>query len=132
MTSFSERMCVICRGKEDKSTLIRLVYSNGSIVVDRNHDLPGRGAYLHRTWECWSRLGNPSKWARALRIEGVPDLKDVFSEIRDMLDPELGPPSTALQAPSKGVRSRQAKGEKSAKGRKDIVLGVPKGTTTAK
>lgn len=132
MNSKPERMCVICRGKGNKTKFIRLVWSGERVVVDHQHKLPGRGAYLHRAWECWSKLGASSKWARALRIQGdrnlSSSLQDVFCEVRNMLDPaslEIDPKrlDKSPDAPS-GLAGRAD--------RKGIVLSVSKGARGTK
>jgi uncharacterized protein len=49
------RTCVACRGRESKTALIRLVSSDGSVVVDVRQVAPGRGAYLHPDRQCWEQ-----------------------------------------------------------------------------
>jgi len=66
-----ERTCCICRSKGDKQTLIRLVAQGGSLVVDEHQRLPGRGGYVHASIECLSRMGQPQRWERALRLKGA-------------------------------------------------------------
>ena len=66
-----ERTCCICRSKEDKRTLIRLVAQGGMLVVDEHQQLPGRGGYVHATVECLSRMGQPQRWERAFRLKGA-------------------------------------------------------------
>ncbi len=67
----SERTCCICRSKGDKQTLIRLVASQGKLVVDEHQRLPGRGGYVHPTVACVSRMAQVSRWERALRVKGA-------------------------------------------------------------
>lgn len=66
-----ERTCCICRSKGDKRTLIRLVASQGRLVVDDLQRLPGRGGYVHPTVDCVSRMGQSQRWERVLRVEGA-------------------------------------------------------------
>lgn len=66
-----ERTCCICRSKGDKRTLIRLVAQEGVLVVDDQQRLPGRGGYVHGNVECLSRMGQPQRWERALRLKGA-------------------------------------------------------------
>jgi uncharacterized protein len=44
-----QRTCIGCRQRGDKSSLVRLVFSQPSagVVVDAAQVLPGRGCYLH-------------------------------------------------------------------------------------
>lgn len=43
-----QRSCVVCRGKADKSSLVRLVISDGKLTTDPTQKLPGRGLYVHK------------------------------------------------------------------------------------
>ena len=49
------RMCVGCRGRENKSELLRIVARDGVGVVDPAQTLPGRGVYLHPSRDCLDR-----------------------------------------------------------------------------
>ncbi len=64
------RTCLGCRQRASKAELIRLVASNGAVVVDESHILPGRGAYLHRDGQCVSTAVRRRLLPRALRTEG--------------------------------------------------------------
>ena len=66
----SERSCVVCRRRAPKSELLRIVLSDGALVLDLKQNMPGRGGYAHRSWECVSRLGQKDRWERALRMKG--------------------------------------------------------------
>jgi len=62
------RTCVGCRGRVAQRDLLRLVaVSNGSIRVDRERSLPGRGAYVHRRRTCVEAALARGAVARALR-----------------------------------------------------------------
>jgi len=50
------RTCLGCGLKATKSTLVRLVLSNGALVSDAKGVLPGRGAYSCRQTSCFSRV----------------------------------------------------------------------------
>lgn len=57
-----QRMCAGCRGRSDKSSLLRLVWDGAeSVTVDHHQRLPGRGVYLH-----------PSCAERALKTRAIP------------------------------------------------------------
>ena len=47
-----ERMCVICRQMKPKNELIRIVNSDGVVVVDKTGKLNGRGVYLCKCKDC--------------------------------------------------------------------------------
>jgi len=62
------RTCVGCRGRAPRSALIRVVHSNGELVLDERAVLPGRGAWLHPTPECLDAAMRRRAFARALRV----------------------------------------------------------------
>ena len=61
------RTCVGCRVREAKSDLLRLVAVGGDIVPDPQARLPGRGAYLHPSQECFELAQRRRALPRALR-----------------------------------------------------------------
>lgn len=64
------RTCVACRRRASKAELIRVIASDGAVVVDEAHRLPGRGAYLHRDSGCVSMAARKGVLPRALRAVG--------------------------------------------------------------
>jgi predicted RNA-binding protein YlxR (DUF448 family) len=68
MKKRSERTCCVCRSKEGKEELARLVFADGALVWDRNFSAPGRGAYVHQNLECLSKLSQIARWERSLRL----------------------------------------------------------------
>ncbi|GAA4816109.1 hypothetical protein GCM10023353_22700 [Tomitella cavernea] len=85
------RTCVGCRGRESRSDLLRVVFRPGreakagvsaphdaaaaSVVPDPRRRLPGRGAWIHPTWECMRAAERRRAFARALRVRGNPDTR---------------------------------------------------------
>lgn len=63
-----ERTCIRCRRRASKAELVRLVWSDGRVVWDREQRLPSRGAYLHP--ECAGEGVHPRVLSRALRLPG--------------------------------------------------------------
>lgn len=84
------RTCVGCRGRSEKSLLLRLVGRPGTseVLADPDQTAPGRGAYLHRDPACLELAIRRRALGRALRLPGVdPDqaaraLGDVSPEPR--------------------------------------------------
>ncbi len=64
-----ERMCVVCREKAAKRTLIRLVRSEHGVQVDPGGKMSGRGAYLCDQPSCWKRAVTTDILSRALRTQ---------------------------------------------------------------
>jgi hypothetical protein len=50
-----QRSCVVCRRKDVKRNLTRLVRSDDRVVVDLSGKMNGRGAYLCDDVRCWER-----------------------------------------------------------------------------
>jgi predicted RNA-binding protein YlxR (DUF448 family) len=51
-----QRTCVACRSTEAKRGLVRVVRSTtGNVEVDETGKKAGRGAYLHKSKECWDK-----------------------------------------------------------------------------
>ncbi len=80
------RRCLGCRQSVEKLALLRFVveraFSEGEaqpgageglgeavIVRDLNGVRAGRGAYLHPSLECWTRVREPGRWEHAFRLE---------------------------------------------------------------
>jgi predicted RNA-binding protein YlxR (DUF448 family) len=64
------RTCVGCRVRAAKSDLLRVVSRDGDVVPDPRAQLPGRGAYLHLSRECFEQAERRRSFARALRLPG--------------------------------------------------------------
>ena len=65
-----QRTCVACREVDAKREYTRLVRTpEQSVEVDPTGKANGRGAYLHRTRDCWRRALDSGAIAQALRVE---------------------------------------------------------------
>lgn len=64
----SERTCCICRSRDRKEELVRLVVAGEELIRDSSQQLPGRGAYVHPRVNCISQMNQASRWERALRL----------------------------------------------------------------
>ena len=63
-----QRTCVICRIKQPKARLKRLVYTDSGIQLDVQARMVGRGAYLCHQLACWQKATDSSKLNHALRV----------------------------------------------------------------
>ena len=61
-----------CRGRDQKTSLLRLVWSQAELMVDLAQQAPGRGAYLHPQPDCLARAVKRRALARALRVPQLP------------------------------------------------------------
>jgi predicted RNA-binding protein YlxR (DUF448 family) len=73
--------------------MLRFVYSDQGLLWDRNFKEPGRGAYVHRCYRCWSKMNSARHWEKAFRMEKLKDsererivslFEETRSEITDM------------------------------------------------
>jgi len=84
------RTCVGCRVRTVKSDLLRLVVAGGDIVPDPQARLPGRGAYLHPSQDCFELAQRRRALPRALRLPGPPGTGQLVGYLA-----ELGQPASA-------------------------------------
>lgn len=50
------RTCIMCRQTHPKRELVRIVRTpTGGVMVDEKGKMPGRGAYICRSVECWQK-----------------------------------------------------------------------------
>jgi predicted RNA-binding protein YlxR (DUF448 family) len=50
------RICCVCRNKQDKSQMTRLVYINNTILIDNNKKYNGKGCYVCSNPDCRLKL----------------------------------------------------------------------------
>lgn len=64
-----QRTCIACREVNEKRGLIRLVRTAEGVIPDKSGKVPGRGAYVHNSRECWEKALSKGILARSLKIE---------------------------------------------------------------
>jgi len=63
-----QRSCVVCREKQDKRQLVRLVRQpDGQVAVDPTGKQNGRGAYLCHQPDCWDKALQTDILSKALQ-----------------------------------------------------------------
>lgn len=67
------RTCVGCRVRASKSSLVRVVFRDSELVVDETATLPGRGAWLHPTIQCYQKSITRRAFGRALKVKTALD-----------------------------------------------------------
>jgi predicted RNA-binding protein YlxR (DUF448 family) len=79
------RSCVGCGERDVQGRMVRLARdAAGALRVDPKRSLPGRGAYLHRAEECFSRFAKRRGMVRSLRSAvDTPTRAQVVAELRD-------------------------------------------------
>lgn len=83
-----QRTCVACRDVNEKKTLIRVVRSPQGVCIDPTGRMPGRGAYLHNTKECWEKALKRGALDRALKTELSPEERITLQKHADTLSSE--------------------------------------------
>ncbi len=69
----SVRTCVGCRARAPRTTLLRVVAVDSTLVPDEKASMPGRGAWVHETSECVEAAIRRRAFVRALRVSGPLD-----------------------------------------------------------
>ena len=76
------RTCLGCRRTDSRSALLRVVVGgHGDLVPDLRRCLPGRGAWLHPTGDCFDLAVRRRAFGRALRVSAHLDPSAVAEEI---------------------------------------------------
>lgn len=76
-----QRTCVVCRQKNDKRHLMRLVKTTEGIIVDASGKRDGRGAYVCNNFDCQDRAVSTDILSKALRIRLSDDDRQRLREI---------------------------------------------------
>ena len=80
-----QRTCVACKEVNEKRSLIRLVRTPDGVVIDTTGRLPGRGAYLHDSKECWEKALKRGWLARSLKTEISQENLEILQAYMDKL-----------------------------------------------
>jgi len=75
------RTCIGCRSRAPRSSLLRIVAQHTRVLADTSAVLPGRGAWLHPTLECFRLAQRRRAFGRALRVSGELDTSDVENRL---------------------------------------------------
>jgi predicted RNA-binding protein YlxR (DUF448 family) len=78
------RRCLACRGRSEKSGLLRLVWADaGSLEWDRSGKAQRRGAYLHPMTSCAASLVDAKRVGAALRLGDGTITKEHLRALRE-------------------------------------------------
>ena len=81
--STPERMCVVCRSMKKKDSLIRIVKNKeGEINYDPTGKMPGRGAYICISRDCFNRLTKTKGFERSFKCS-IPT--EIFNAVNDKI-----------------------------------------------
>ena len=76
-----QRSCVVCRSKQDKIRLKRLVFAQGRLQVDESGKMSGRGAYLCADKNCWRQAAAQPIVGKALRRSLSDDDRETLRQL---------------------------------------------------
>lgn len=76
------RTCVGCRARAPRSSLLRVVAVDSALVIDEGAKLPGRGAWVHETFECVDAAIRRRAFVRALRVSGPLDTQTIEEHLQ--------------------------------------------------
>ncbi|GMA27773.1 YlxR family protein [Arenivirga flava] len=80
------RTCVGCRARAERSALVRIVAGAEGLVLDERAVLPGRGAWLHPSRDCWERAISRRALGRALRTAADPASNTLREQAERLMD----------------------------------------------
>jgi len=84
-----QRMCVICRDKDAKRSLTRLVRTpEGGVFIDIGGKMSGRGAYICDRESCWERALKSDVLEKALRARLSPETREDLRNSRLQQEPK--------------------------------------------
>jgi predicted RNA-binding protein YlxR (DUF448 family) len=75
------RSCVVCRQKQPKTSLMRIVVAQDSLQYDPSGKMSGRGAYLCHQSQCWHRAAESNVLAQALHKPLQPSDRDYLRRV---------------------------------------------------
>jgi uncharacterized protein len=85
-----QRTCVACRSTEPKKGMVRIVRTaQGTIEIDETGKKPGRGAYLHKSKECWEKALKGKVLEYALKTAITAEDKAVLQAYAETLESEV-------------------------------------------
>ncbi|HWT33995.1 MAG TPA: YlxR family protein [Microbacterium sp.] len=76
------RTCVGCRTRASRSTLLRVVAVDSTLILDERASMPGRGAWVHDTPECLTAALRRRAFVRALRVSGSLDTQTIEEHLQ--------------------------------------------------
>jgi len=81
------RRCVGCMESKPQQELVRIVFSDGRLIVDKDGKTNGRGVYLCRNPDCISQARKKNAFSRNYKQKIKEEITDpVFSEVLQMCE----------------------------------------------
>lgn len=77
------RMCIVCKNMKPKQELIRIVKGpNGDIDIDLKGKMPGRGAYICHSTQCFEKAENYNLFEKTFHQKVN---REVYDQLKDIL-----------------------------------------------
>jgi len=81
-----QRTCIACRQVKAKRELVRVVHTqDGTVEIDPQGKMSGRGAYLCKRGECWEAGLKGNRLEYALRAKIAPQNRARLAEYAELL-----------------------------------------------
>lgn len=80
------RTCIACRRKGEKESFIKIVRNkNGSVDIELDKKLDGRGAYICKNIECVNKCQKTRALNRVFKTEIPQNFYEDIANVREML-----------------------------------------------
>jgi predicted RNA-binding protein YlxR (DUF448 family) len=89
-----QRTCIGCRERDSKKHMLRIAVHEGTLTLDEEGQLPGRGAYLHYRNRCITSFGQSK--AREVRSLKRTIMRDERRKLIELIHTRLAS-SAALE-----------------------------------
>jgi predicted RNA-binding protein YlxR (DUF448 family) len=66
-----------------------VIACDGGVILDEQHVMQGRGAYIHPELDCITKINQVGRWERALKVTSGSIRADVLAELAKRLISEV-------------------------------------------
>ncbi len=80
MASKPLRMCIACRNMKDKKELLRFALLDDEVVLDKNHKIQSRGAYICNNNDCIALAKKKNALSRHFKRKVTDSIYDILGE----------------------------------------------------
>ena len=82
MMKTPKRMCVVCRESFEKEDLIRIVRVENNYIIENNHKINGRSAYICKSKECLDNCIKKKMLNKSFKTAIPDDVYKTLGEIK--------------------------------------------------
>ena len=80
MSSKPFRMCIACRKMAEKNELLRFALSENEVVLDKNHKIQSRGAYICNNDSCIALAKKKNALSKHFKRKVDESIYDILGE----------------------------------------------------